>query len=161
MKTVNSKSRRIKLITKQYKKTTYNMLQAYLKELSVFDDEITFDNDGSAIYKYFDYYWVDTDRYAFFLMVDNQIAGFVLIRELSKNEYELAEFYVLPTFRLENNGAWFAKSIIGKFPGSWELSTTLKNAPAIRFWNKITNDYYDNYSHKDKKRQYWSFKTQD
>ena len=63
----------------------------YLTELSEFDPKIKFDENGDPIYKWFDYYWTDKDRYPIYLIVDNQVAGLTLVRELENYIYEIAE----------------------------------------------------------------------
>ena len=109
----------------------------YLTELSEFDPDIKFDKNGTPIYKWFDCYWEDKNRYPFFLIVDGSVAGLTLIRELSNMSYEIAEFYVLPEYRKDGNALWFAKEITDLFEGEFVFSTRLTNERAIKFWNKF------------------------
>ena len=52
------------------------MFNDYLKELSSFDDSIKFDENGEPIYRYFDCYFSDKDRYPFFFCENDLIVGF-------------------------------------------------------------------------------------
>ena len=95
----------------------------YLTELSQFDPDIKFDEKGVPIYNWFDCYWEDKDRYPFYLIIDNQIAGLAMIRELGNMLYEIAEFYVCPEFRRDGNAIWFAKELTELFE---EYSSRMK-----------------------------------
>ena len=69
----------------------------YLTELSQFDPNIKFNEKGIPIYQWFDYYWKEKERYPMYFMVNNQVAGLALVRELEDMVYEVAEFYILPS----------------------------------------------------------------
>ena len=120
----------------------------YLVELSEFDPDIKFDDKGVPIYEWFDCYWVDKDRFPFFFIVDGEVAGMALIRELKNMQYEFAEFYVLPEFRKDGNAIWFASEIVNLFDGEFVFSTRFTNPRAIKFWGKFaklfeSNEYLD------------------
>src|SRR5574344_229643 len=87
------------------------MLNVYLTELSEFDPDIKFDEKGTPIYKWFDCYWENKDRFPFYLIVDSKIAGLALIREINNMVYDIAEFYVVPEYRKDGNAIWFAAEI--------------------------------------------------
>ena len=70
-------------------------LNEYLTELAEFDPDIEFDEKGVPIYKWFDCYWDDKDRFPIYFMVDEKIAGMAMIRELDNMLYEIAEFYIV------------------------------------------------------------------
>ena len=70
----------------------------YLTELSEFDPDIKFDDNGKPIYNWFDCYWTDKDRFPFYFLVDNQIAGLALIRELGNMLYNLQNFMSVLNF---------------------------------------------------------------
>ena len=113
----------------------------YLTELSEFDPDIKFDEKGQPIYKWFDCYWDDKDRYPIYLIIDNRIAGLAMIRELDNMVYDFAEFYVLPEFRQNGNALWFATEITNLFDGQFVFSTRFTNPRAIRFWGKFADSF--------------------
>lgn len=120
----------------------------YLVELSEFDPDIKFDEKGVPIYKWYDCYWDDKDRFPFYLVVDNTIAGLAMIRELDNMLYDIAEFYVCPEFRKDGNAIWFATELTNLFEGEFVFSTRFTNPRAIRFWDKFaklfeSNEYSD------------------
>lgn len=120
----------------------------YLRELSEFDPDILFDEHGTPIYKWYEYYWKDKERYPFYLIIDEQIAGLAMIREMNKTSYDIAEFYVLPKFRQGGNAIWFATELTKLFDGQFTFSTRFSNPRAIKFWGKFAqlfsnNEYVD------------------
>lgn len=120
----------------------------YLVELSEFDPDIKFDEKGTPIYNWYECYWKDKERYPFYFIIDNQIAGLAMIRELDNMLYDIAEFYVCPKFRKDGNAIWFALQLTELFDGQFVFSTRFTNPRAIKFWDKFSklfknNEYID------------------
>lgn len=120
----------------------------YLVELSECDPDIKFDEKGAPIYNWYECYWKDKERYPFYLIIDNKIAGLAMIRELDNMLYDIAEFYVCPEFRKDGNAIWFALQLTELFDGQFVFSTRFTNPRAIKFWDKFaklfeSNDYLD------------------
>ena len=136
--------RKIQIVSAKKREEMRKHFNNYLIELSEFDPKIKFDENGTPIYKWFDSYWVDKDRYPIYLMIDNQIAGIALIRELENYIYEFAEFYVLKEYRKDGNSAWFAGAITNLFEGAFVFSTRLSNPRAIKFWTKFVKNFEEN-----------------
>ena len=117
------------------------LLNDYLKELSQYDNTIKFDKNNNPIYQWFECYWDEYGRYPFYFFVNDKIAGFSLVRQISHNELEIAEFYVLPEYRRDNNAMWFAQSKVDLFYGQFDFSTTKNNIVAVKFWNKFAQQF--------------------
>ena len=111
----------------------------YLTELSEFDPKIKFDESGTPVYKWFDFYWTEKERHPYYFIVEGKIAGLTLVRELGDRTFEIAEFYVLPEFRGRCNAIWFATELINLFEGEFSFSTRLTNSRAIKFWGKFAD----------------------
>ena len=142
--------RYIKLVSQCQKDILRQYFNKYFIELSKMDYDIKFDKNGTPIYKWFDNYFSDYGRYAFFLYIDDCVAGFAMVRILGKDKYEIAEFYVLPEYRCDDNAFWFANQVINLFDGDFELSAKLCNIRAIKFWSKVAKGYHcDNFIEKD------------
>ena len=120
------------------------ILYEYLIELSQFDPDIKFDDNGTPIYRWFDCYWVDKDRFPLYFVVDDNIAGMAMIREMGDRIYDFAEFYVKPEYRGGGNAMWFATEITNLFDGEFVFSTRFTNPRAIKFWGKFANLFSDN-----------------
>jgi predicted acetyltransferase len=140
--------KKIQIVSSQKMEEMRKYFYEYLIELSEFDKDIKFDENNIPIYKWFNCYWEDKDRYPLYLIVDDVIAGFALIREMNNMSYDFAEFYILPEYRKDNNALWFALEITNLFPGEFTFSTRFTNPRAIKFWSKFakifeSNEYVD------------------
>ena len=133
----------------------------YLTELSQFDPDIQFESDGTPIYKWFDCYWEDKDRFPLYLFVGGEIAGLALVRKLEHMKYEIAEFYVCPEFRKDGNAMWFAKEITENFEGEFVFSTRFTNPRAIRFWDKFAKTFKSNDFLDDEVWRNWTIRKND
>jgi len=133
--------RKIKIATKNEKEILRNILYEYLTELSQFDPSVKFDKNKVPIYNWFNSYFEDNDRFPFLFLIENKIIGFSLIRELEINSYELAEFYIQPCNRKDNNSMWFAINLAKMFSGKLTLSAIKTNKRAIKFWNKFIKNF--------------------
>ena len=135
-----------------------SLLYEYLTELSQFDPDIKFDENGTPIYKWFDCYWVDKDRFPIYLIIDNQVAGIAMIRELESLVYDYAEFYVCPEFRKDGNALWFANEVANLFDGKMVFATRFTNPRAIKFWGKFANTFEHNYFEDDEIWRNWTIR---
>ena len=123
------------------KATIKNLLQSYLTELSRFDDHVPDykDETGQYAYPYLDDYWVEDARYPYLLYCDDQFAGFALVRKLD-NYYEMAEFYVLPEFRLRGVGPGCATELFKRHTGMWRIGFNKQNNPSRQLWKKLAKN---------------------
>lgn len=140
--------RKLQIVSLSRMEEMRKMFNEYLTELSQFDPDIKFDERGVPIYAWFDSYWEEKQRYPFYFIVDNNIAGLAMIRELDSMFYDVAEFYVCPEYRKDGNAIWFATEITELFEGQFVFSTRFTNPRAIRFWGKFakmfeSNEYTD------------------
>ena len=120
----------------------------YLKELSAFDPDVKSNKKGIPVYNWFDCYWDDKDRFPIYFLVDNEVAGLAMIRELGNMLYNFAEFYVCPKFRKDNNALWFANEITNLFDGQFVFATRFTNPRALKFWGKFALQF-ENSSYED------------
>ena len=130
----------------------------YLLELSEFDPDIKFDEKGTPIYNWYECYWKDKERYPFYLIIDNEIAGIAMIRELDNMLYDIAEFYVCPKFRKDGNAIWFALQLTELFDGQFVFSTRFTNPRAIKFWAKFAKSFECNEYFDDKIWRNWTIR---
>ena len=133
--------RKIEIVSIYDKSSYRKMLNEYLIELSQFDDNVEFDENKVPVYKWFDCYWQESSRYPFILKIDGNAAGLCMVRELGTKVYEIAEFYVKPEYRKDNNAIWFATAILDLFEGNFVFSAKFTNPRAIKFWGKFLNTF--------------------
>ncbi len=122
----------------------WNVNQKYLYEMTnYYDDEM--DADGNYRYVYFDAYFTDPQRKAFFIWCDGRLAGFAMINPYSylgeTPNHVMAEFTVFPAFRKQHVATEAAKTIFLQNSGNWEVKYNENNVVAKNFWNKICAKY--------------------
>jgi predicted acetyltransferase len=115
-----------------------NLFQLYAHDFMDFCD-LELDSDGRFSYKNLPLYWSDPRRHPFLLRIDGRLAGFVLVKrgsEVSGNAaaWDVAEFFVLRSFRRRGIGAQVAHQVWERFPGTWEVRVMEANVSALHFW---------------------------
>lgn len=130
------------VIDRSEKAKLKGLFDEYLRELYKYDKDIKFDDSGKPVYKYFDFYWEDDDRYPIGLYVDGSLAGFMLLREIAQNALEVAEFYIAPQYRGNGYGKRFFNEILGKINKKVHFFTKKTNIIAKSFWNNVVQEHY-------------------
>ncbi|OLP60208.1 hypothetical protein BJF93_14660 [Xaviernesmea oryzae] len=114
------------------------LLNQHLLELSAYAEI-------DQAYPYFPLYFTEADRSAWFVEVDQAVAGFALVNRHAvsglSTDRALAEFYILPHARRRGIGRAFANSLIGASGLQWELSVLKANVLALDFWRRVCRPY--------------------
>lgn len=152
--------RSIQLVSINEKEKLRKYFLDYLVELSRFDPTIIMDDQGTPIYKWYDCYWQERGRYPFLFSIDGRFVGLALVRELEPKHHEIAEFYVLPEFRKDNNALDFATRITELFGGRFSFSTRSENIRAVKFWNKFVLKFSHGGSSVDEHYTKWFIETE-
>ena len=83
------------------------------------------DENGNIDYGYFDEYFVDPKRKAYFIYNEETLIGFIMVCPYSNLDkpvdYVMAEFTVFPHFRNQGFGLESANKIINDLKGKWEI----------------------------------------
>ena len=138
----------LKRANKNEKEILYRLLEYSLFEESLTDgNEMT--NEGIFEYKYFDKYFTDNDRDAFFIKEKetNKLLGFVMINtymQKKENGHSIAEFLVIPKYRRNKIGKIIAFNCFEMYKGNWEVSPSFDNEIAYKFWKKVIDEYTNN-----------------
>lgn len=121
-----------------------------LLEYSLFEESL---NDGNEMnneaifeYKYFDRYFTDTNRDAYFIREEktDKLLGFVMINTYMQkytDGHSIAEFMVIPKYRRNKIGKRVAFKCFDKYRGNWEVSPSLGSDSAYNFWKKVIDEY--------------------
>jgi len=122
----------------------WNIHQKYLYEMTkYYPDDV--DENGNYHYGYFDAYFTEPERKAYFIYSDNKLAGFAMINPYSyigaKPDHVLAEFCIFPTYRGKGIATVAAEQILQMYGGSWEIKYNENNEGAKRLWNKVSARY--------------------
>jgi predicted acetyltransferase len=130
-------------VEKKDKDKLYRLLQYALYDGSQYiDNEI--DEDCLFEYGWFDNYFTDDDRDAYFIKNGNKYLGMVMVNENLKFNEEgkcIAEFLIMPRFRRHHIGKKVAYDVFEMFKGDWEVQPMENNPTAYSFWKNIINEY--------------------
>ena len=127
-----------------------NINQKYLYEMTAFyPDEM--DENGDLHYGYFDEYFVDPKRQAFFLYHGDTMVGFAMLHPYSvigrTPDYTMAEFTIFPSYRRRHFAAEAARLILRTYRGKWEIKFNEKNVAGKRLWTTVTAPYHPTVFH--------------
>ena len=133
------------------KNILYRLLQYSLYEES-FHDGNEMNEEAIYEYKYFEKYFTDDDRDAFFIREknSNKLLGFVMINTYMQkfsSGHSIAEFMVIPSYRRNKIGKKTAYLCFDLYQGNWEVSPALGSESAYQFWKTVI-DSYTNSNHK-------------
>ena len=135
---------RLQSVTAADRQRLWNLNQKYLYEMTnYYDDEL--DAEGNLHYGYFDEYFVDPRRSAFFICSDETTVGFAMLNPYSnfdrRPDHVMAEFTIFPAFRRKHYALEAARLILDSYPGEWEIKYNEKNSAAKALWTKVTEPY--------------------
>ena len=125
------------------------LMQLYLHDMSVYTGTRP-DADGSFAYPYLDAYWTDEGRaegrVPLLLLADGELAGFALRTASSRLSHDgptsnVAEFFILRSWRGVGVGRAAARALFDRFPGRWEVAQLRANTPARAFWRTVIGEY--------------------
>ncbi len=121
-----------------------NLLEKYNYEFSQYDNEEV-NSLGLYGYDWLDCYWTEENRFAFFIRVQNQLAGFFMVNDYPESkirtDYCMAEFFVLYKYRRGGVGSYAANWAFDHFPGTWQLKRHPKNRASVLFWDRVVREY--------------------
>jgi len=134
-------------VTSKDKDILFRLLQYSLFEESATDlNEMG--SDGIFEYKWFDSYFTDEDRDAFFIKssIDNKLFGFVMVNtymQKSDSGHSIAEFMVIPKYRRNKIGYRAAVKVFDMYSGKWEVSPSYNSCVSYIFWKNVIDLYTD------------------
>ena len=138
----------------------WNINQKYLYEMTNFYDD-PMDEDGNYHYGYFDEYFTDPKRTAYFLYHGDTLVGFAFLcpySNIGQNpDYTMAEFTIFPIHRKKHYAFDAAKAILSKHPGKWEIKYNEKNLAGKSLWNKVALPYNPKVHHLNDEETVLSF----
>lgn len=123
-----------------YRLLEYSLYEESANDLNEMNEEAIFE------YKYFNSYFTDDDRDAYFIREKetNKILGFAMVNtyvQVFENGHSIAEFMVIPKYRKNNIGKKVAFELFDRYRGNWEVSPSYNSCSALFFGNKVIKDY--------------------
>ena len=136
----------LKEIKIEQKDILEKLLQLYLHNISS-DFPMDF-NSNTGLYEYDDInkYFENENNKAFFILKENDIAGFILIDILDEKNI-IQEIFVLNNYKRKGIGKIATNMIFDKYKGNWEIKSLPCSKTAENFWiNSIKEYTKDNYN---------------
>ena len=127
------------------KDALYRLLQFSLFEESQTDGN-EMNEEAIFEYKYFDSYFTDNKRDAFFIREKDtdKLLGFVMINthmEIKEKGHSIAEFMVIPKYRRNKIGKKAVFMCFDMYDGIWEVSPCKDSITAYNFWKNVIDEY--------------------
>lgn len=140
---------KLEKIKKSEKEILENLFQLYLHDITKYL-HMEVNSKGLFEYEYIDYYWINPRYEPYFIKVDNNLAGFVLIDDEfmvlkdDNTSYDLSEIFILNYYQRKGIGKKVAKEIFDTHRGKWEVRPVPKNNNALNFWLNVISEYTNN-----------------
>jgi predicted acetyltransferase len=135
----------LKQVSVDEKEILKNLLEKYDYEFSQWDKRDV-NKLGLYGYQYLDYYWTDDKRWAYFILVDDKLAGFAMVIDLPEvddrdTDFQMAEFFVLYKYRRSGVGKQALFKVLDIHKGRWQLKRHPSNTASVYFWDKVIHEY--------------------
>ena len=136
---------KLKRVVVEEKEILRNLLEKYDYEFSQYDQREV-NALGLYGYSYLDYYWTEAKRWAYFILVDDKLAGFAMVIDLPEVEdretdFQMAEFFVMHKYRNLGVGKQAAFSVFDLHRGKWQLKRHPLNLGSVYFWDNVIGSY--------------------
>ena len=89
-------------------------------------------------------YWKAENSFPFLIRYKDELAGFAIIdKEVNDAscEFNMAQFFVLRTYKGKGIGKFIAYQCFDKFPGVWQVMVMPGNDGAYKFWSSVIKEY--------------------
>jgi predicted acetyltransferase len=123
-----------------------NLFELYLYDFSTIEPQPIRADGRYSSPEMLDPYWEDPQRYPFVIRLDDAPVGFALAKRGSAlagdlEAMDLAEFFVLRSYRRSGVGRRAASLVWDTFPGRWVVRVLAVNQPALAFWEASVAAY--------------------
>jgi predicted acetyltransferase len=135
----------LRQVTIDEKEILRNLLEKYSYEFSQWDKRDV-NKLGLYDYQYLDYYWTENKRWAYFIIVDGKLAGFVMVNDLPEvgdreTDFQISEFFVMHKYRRLGVGRQAFFKVLDMHKGKWQLKRHPANVASVYFWDNVINEY--------------------
>ena len=120
------------------------LFQLYLSELSLYYPAPYNYEECLNEYDNINRYFNDNNHYSYFIYLNNNIVGFVLIDDNSNDNYELSEIFILNQVKNQGIGTIVVNKIFDKYRGNWIIKVVPNSKKAENFWMKTIKEYTNN-----------------
>lgn len=130
----------LKKVDPDKKEVLRNLYSLYLHDLSAYTAGLQISESGSFEFDSFSLIGEKVGVTPYFIMADENLAGFVLILEApftTKVDKVINDFFVLNPYRGKGVAKAAVSEIFTHNKGSYYISQLVKNRTALYFWKKV------------------------
>ena len=142
----------LKEVSETEKTILANLYSLYLHDLSKFTSQIEVGDDGSFQYEGLDEFWGIEGLSPYFIILDNNIIGFILLveRPFLQSEYDLGvnDIFILNKYKGRGLGRQAIETLFKEKKGKYFVIELMENKPAISFWKKIYSGLHIQFEEK-------------
>lgn len=136
----------IKKVESKDKSVLQNLFQLYMHDIT---KDLPMDVTSHGLFEYneIDEYFTQEGHYAYFIYVDENIAGFVMIDnsfmvlDAKEDCYDLSEMLILNAYKGKGIGKKVAFEIFDMHRGDWEVKPIPRSESADLFWERVISKY--------------------
>lgn len=127
----------LRLVEQSDRPILENLFSYYVYDLSEY---MGWEPNADGVYTFnansLDYYWQHDDHFPYFISINNQLSGFVLLRRYPQNKqyYDIEQFFILRAYKNQGVGKQVLKLLVQKHEGLWQVRVLTENKPALGFW---------------------------
>lgn len=84
------------------------------------------------------------NTFPFLVRYKGELAGFAIVDKKGSDDsidFNIAQFFILRTYKSKGIGKHVAKKCFDKFRGQWEIMVMPENENAYRFWRNVIKEY--------------------
>ncbi|GAB2560107.1 GNAT family N-acetyltransferase [Gracilibacillus alcaliphilus] len=151
----------VRSVEENEKSVLRQLMELYAYDFSEFNGEDV-NQYGFYGYRFLDHYWTESGRFPFFILVDNTLAGFILVSDHcyvlnEANSHSIAEFFIMRKYRKARIGSKAASLIFKRFTGYWEVLVHPENHAANQFWREVIGEFTaENYRATEVTKDGWT-----
>lgn len=139
---------KVELVIAESSELVRNLFQYYIYDMSEYtkfspNSDGTFTVDERIIQ--LNTYWTNPDHYPYLILVNDEVAGFSLLRKypFNKDYFDIGQFFILRKFKNSGVGRKAFTLSVHKHPGKWLTRVLPNNDGAYRFWEKVISEVSD------------------
>ncbi|MDG5473719.1 GNAT family N-acetyltransferase [Jeotgalibacillus sp. ET6] len=118
-----------------------NLYSLYLHDLSKFTSTIDIGADGSFEYESLDKFWKVDGLSPYFIKIDDNIIGFILLLERpflkKENDYGVNDIFLLNKYKGKGIGRQAIEKLFQEKRGRYFVIELIENKSAVCFWKKL------------------------
>ena len=118
-----------------------NIYQAYLHDLSEFNDSLELDCKGLFDDSWIDSYYYKDNLMPFKITLDGRVIGFIFCSIGETVDYIVQDIFILRNYRNKGLSKLALKQLFNIYKGTFGLDVLITNEPAMLFWKNCLKDF--------------------